>query len=101
MAQIPFFKIRADGSLQAITIDRPADKWAKAIQIMRQGLRFECGVTQLGVELMIVDRNGSKPRKVAVENCFNGSAFVRAGVDRLIDNFHARLVPAGRRWLQT
>lgn len=91
MATIPFFRIKSDGTLAAAAIDRPADKWAKAIDIMREGLRFEIGMTQHSVEVMIVDRNGSRPRQVAAEVCGNGEAFVRAAVDRLIDKFHARL----------
>jgi hypothetical protein len=99
MAVIPFFRIMADGTMSPLAIERPADKWAKAIAIMREGLRFECGQTEYGIEVMIVDRNGSRPRQVAAEVCGNGEAFVREAVDRLIEKFHARLTPAGRPWL--
>lgn len=91
MATIPFFRIMADGTLRAAAIERPAEKWAKALDIMREGLRFEIGQTEYGIEVMIVDRHGSRPRQVAAEVCGNGEAFVRSAVDRLIDKFHARL----------
>lgn len=99
--QIPFFRIMPDGSLQAAAIERPVEKYLKAIAIMREGLRFECGLTDYGVEVMIVDRNGSRPRQVAFEVCGNGASLVGKAVDRLIDKFHARLAPSKRPLLLT
>jgi hypothetical protein len=95
MADIPFFRLHADGSETPAAIDRPADVWAKAIKIMQEGLRFEIGLTDYGVEVMIVDRHGSVPRQVAVESCANLPAAVRKAVDELIEKFTARLMPGG------
>lgn len=92
MPTVPFFQIMPDGRLRAAGIERPVEQCRKALSIMGEGLRFECGITDTHIELMIVDRHTSKwPRPLMVESVANSPSAVRAGVDRLINGFSARL----------
>lgn len=93
MPGIPCFQILSTGQLRAISIERPFSQFQRAVAIMQHGLRFECGSTDYGVELMIVDRYTDRgfPVPLDVETVGNTPGAVRAGMDRLIDRFFARI----------
>ena len=102
MPGIPCFQILSDGRLRAISIERPWGQFQKAVAIMQHGLRFECGKTDYGIELFVIDRQNDTrfPQPLDLEQVVDTPSAVRAGIDRLIDRFFLRIggvLPADMR----